>query len=191
MTIAGKFHQHEWVDMYGSCWKMVNFQHDFQDECGPPKLEVWRLMISSLEKPGWFLQVFFAWKVSGFLAKQPIFSNACRCVSNTIFTMSLPRGRVSSTSDLGSQGMMYFLIQWGATKRLPESWKSQGRLDIYFAFLFLWRKTHVPILSMYGIFTYMNGWFLWVSCRYQSHGSYGVVKCDFFPTFPTPSFPFP
>ena len=31
---------------------------------------------------------------------------------------------------------------------------------------------------MYGIFTYMNGCFLWFSCRYiyQSHGSYGLVK---------------
>ena len=32
-----------------------------------------------------------------------------------------------------------------------------------------------PIPSMYGIFTYMNGWFLWFSCReiYQSHGLFG------------------
>ena len=34
-----------------------------------------------------------------------------------------------------------------------------------------------PIPSMYDIFTYMNGWFLWFSCRsiYQSHGWYGGV----------------
>ena len=30
---------------------------------------------------------------------------------------------------------------------------------------------------MYGIFTYMNGWFLWFSCReiYHSHGCYGLL----------------
>ena len=40
---------------------------------------------------------------------------------------------------------------------------------------FIVRARPFKISKGYGIFTYMNGWFLWVSCRwiYQSHGSLG------------------
>ena len=70
--------------------------------------------------------------------------------------------------------------------------KFQGKFDYQWVVLNRNRGRNrnpieVPIGSMgNGIFPYMNGWFLWFSCRYiyQSHGSYGVnSQCNWDPTF--------